>query len=99
MVHGMPADRVDDKINWQIQCSDRAEGEDLHYQDQVRLIHAATGKYVSLDQAYAYTEANCGRGCSIAGQIELHAVDAHDDTTTVFQVRTGLSFDQESLAQ
>lgn len=99
MVHGMPADRVDDKINWQIQCTTKGEGEQLHYQDTLRLVHSATGKLVSLDQGYAYTEANCGRGCSIAGQIELHGIDAHDDTTTVFQVKTGLTFDQGSIEQ
>lgn len=27
MVHGIPADRVDDKINWQVQCSEKEEGE------------------------------------------------------------------------
>jgi hypothetical protein len=57
-----------------------------------------TGKYVSLDQAYAYTEANCGRGCSIAGQIELHAMDTQDDATTIFQIKSGLAFDSEFVA-
>lgn len=65
----------------------------------MRLVHSATGKFVSMDQGYAYTEANCGRGCSIAGQIELHGIDAHDDSTTVFQVKTGLSFDQKIVEQ
>lgn len=52
-----------------------------------------TGKYASLDPSYAYTEANCGRGCSIAGQIELIAIDSADETTSVFQVKSGMAFD------
>ena len=70
MVHGMKKkDGLDEKINWQLQCVDKEEGSSLHYQDKIRLKHMVTGKYASLDPSYAYTEANCGRGCSIAGQI------------------------------
>ncbi len=93
MVHGITKDNLDDKVNWQIQCADREEGSPLHFNDRIRLKHQVTGKYASLDPAYAYTEANCGRGCSIAGQLELHALDASDDTTTVFQIKTGLAYD------
>ena len=57
-----------------------------------------TGKYASLDEAYAYTEANCGRGCEIAGQIELHAIDTQDDTTSVFKIKTGMTFDPEYVS-
>lgn len=52
-----------------------------------------TGKYVSLDDAYAYTDANC-RGCAFNGQLELHALDSIDETTTVFQIKTGIAFDE-----
>lgn len=93
MVHGMSKDNLDEKINWQIHCVDKTEGEEIHYNDLIRLKHHVTGKYISLDPVYAYTEANCGRGCSIANQIELHAIDNHDDATTVFQIKSGLSFD------
>lgn len=93
MVHGMARNNLDDKINWQLQCVDRHEGEQLHYNDRIRLKHQITGKYVSLDDAYAYTEANC-RGCSIIGQLELHALDTADDTT-IFQIKTGIAFDKD----
>jgi hypothetical protein len=65
----------------------------------VRLKHGVSGKYVALDPAYAYTEANCGQGCAIAGQIELHAIDSADESTSVFQVKTGLTFDPEWVQQ
>ena len=95
MVHGIGKDSADDKTNWQLQCLDKEQGSSLSYNDLIRLKHQVTGKYTSLDPAYAYTEANCGRGCSIAGQIELHAIDSHDDSLSVFQVKTGLTFDRE----
>lgn len=98
MVHGMTRDKLDEKINWQIQCVDKPDGTEVHVHDAIRLKHSVTGKYASLDQAYAYTEANCGRGCSIAGQIELHALDTHDDTTTVFQIKSGMALDPEFVA-
>lgn len=91
MVHGMTRNNLDEKINWQLQCVDRQEGEQVHFNDKVRLKHQITGKYVSLYDAYAYTEANC-RGCSIIGQLELHALDTADDTT-IFQIKTGIAFD------
>jgi hypothetical protein len=72
---------------------DKEAGTEVHYNDKIRLKHQVTGKHASLDPAYAYTEANCGRGCSIAGQIELHALDNTDDTTTVFQIKSGIAFD------
>jgi hypothetical protein len=93
MVHGIQAQNVDEKINFQLQCVDKTEGEAINYNDKIRLKHEITGKYVSLDPAYAYHEGNCGRGCSIAGQLELHALDAADEATTVFQIKTGLAFD------
>lgn len=44
-------------------------------------MHAATHKYVRFSNSQPYTEFNCGRGCSLVGQIELHAVkDAGKDT-------------------
>jgi len=92
MVHGMKKESHDEKINWQLQCIGKEDGSPLSYQDQIRIKHTVTGKYASLDPALAYTEANCGRGCSIAGQVELHAIDSADDTTSVFQVRTGIAF-------
>lgn len=64
----------------------------------MRLKHSITGKYVSLDPAYAYTEANCGRGCEIAGQLELHAIDNPDDST-IFALKTGISFDPVATSQ
>ena len=99
MVHGMKKDATDEKINWKLQCPQKEEGATLNYQDEIRLKHSVTGKYASVDPAYAYTEANCGRGCSIAGQIELHAIDSADETTSVFQVKTGITFDKESVAE
>jgi hypothetical protein len=99
MVHGMKKENLDEKINWELHCVDKEDGEPLRYNDHLRLKHQVTGKYVSLDPIYAYTEANCGRGCSIAGQLELHAIDSSDDTTSVFQARTGLTFDPEFVAK
>jgi hypothetical protein len=90
----MTRDRLDDKIDWKIECADKEAGSELHYNDKVRFKHQVTGKHIGLDPAYAYTEANCGRGCSIAGQIELHAVDNIDDSITLFQIKSGLTFDQ-----
>ena len=95
MVHGMKKDAIDEKINWKLQCPHKEEGATLSYQDEIRLKHSVTGKYASVNPAYAYTEANCGRGCSIAGQIELHAIDSADETTSVFQVKTGIAFGHE----
>jgi hypothetical protein len=69
MVHGMNKNNIDEKINFQIQCVDRHEGESIFFNDRIRLKHQITGKYASLDESYPYTEANCGRGCSIAGQL------------------------------
>ena len=99
MVHGMKKEGQDSKINWQIQCVDKETGSTINYDDQIRLKHIISGKYASLDPAYAYTEANCGRGCSIAGQIELHAIDSSDETTSVFKIKTGIAFDPEFVAQ
>ena len=93
MVHGVKSDRLDDKIDWKIECADKQAGSQLHYDDKIRFKHQVTGKHISLDSAYAYTEANCGRGCSIAGQIEMHAVQTVDDTTTLFQIKSGMAFD------
>ena len=93
MVHGIQSQNIDEKINFQIQCVEKGEEEEISYNDKIRLKHQITGKYVSLDPAYAYTEGNCGRGCSIAGQLELHALDGADEVTTVFQIKTGLTFD------
>ena len=95
MVHGITKNNLVEKINWQILCAEKSEGDQIFYNDKIRLKHQITGKYASLDDAYAYTEANCGRGCSIAGQLELHALDNNDDTTTVFQIKTGIAFDQQ----
>lgn len=78
MVHGIQRNSLDEKINFQVQCADRQEGEGIFYNDRVRLKHQITGKYASLDDSYPYTEANCGRGCTIAGQLELHAIDTPD---------------------
>lgn len=99
MVHGMNRNSIDEKINFQIQCVDRPEGEGIYYNDRVRLKHQITGKYASMDDSYPYTEANCGRGCTIAGQLELHAVDSTDELTTIFQLKTGITFDQDYVAR
>lgn len=99
MVHGIKPAFIDEKINWKIICSEKHEGESVHYNDFIRVKHQVTGKYVSLDPVYAYTEANCGRGCVIAGQTELHGLDFLDETTSVFQVKTGISFDQQFVTQ
>jgi len=65
----MNKNNIDEKINFQIQCLEKENGQEIYYQDKVRFKHQITGKYVALDDVYAYTEANCGRGCSIAGQL------------------------------
>lgn len=41
---------------------------------------------------YVYTDGNC-RGCSILHQAEPHALDSHDDTTTVLVIGDGIIFD------
>ena len=99
MVHGIKKDNLDEKINWEVHCVGKEDGDALRYDDEVRLKHQVTGKYASLDPIYAYTEANCGRGCSIAGQLEMHAIDSADETTSIFKVRTGLTFDPEFVNQ
>lgn len=55
MVHGITKANLDEKINWQIQCVDKSEGDRIFYNDKIRLKHEITGKYASLDDSYAYT--------------------------------------------
>ena len=66
-------------MNWKIICEEKDKGEKIVYGDMVRLKHENTGKYASLDRSFIYNEANCGRGCIIAGQLEPHAIDEGED--------------------
>ena len=54
MVHGMNKNNIDEKINFQIQCVDREAGTQIHFQDKIRFKHQITGKYVSLNDMFAY---------------------------------------------
>lgn len=58
----------------------------------IRFKHENTGKYASLDRSFIYNEANCGRGCIIAGQLEPHAIDEGEDERSVFQIVAGMNF-------
>jgi hypothetical protein len=52
-----------------------------------------TDKYVRFSGSQLYTEFNCGRGCTLQGQIEIHAVkEAGKDT--VLKVVSGLAIIQ-----
>lgn len=94
-MHGIKQDRIDHGVVWNIHCVDKENGEELHNGDKIRLKHDTSGKYVSTDGSTFYTEGNCGRGCSIVGQLELHAIDnGHYSEHAVFEVVGALSFDQ-----
>ena len=60
---------IDDRVNWKIICDGKDEEEPIKFGDYVRLRHENTGKYASLSKSYVYNEANCGRGCILAGQL------------------------------
>lgn len=73
LVHGIKKDKIDHGVVWSIHCVDKQSGEDLYFGDKIRLKHDTSGKYVTTDGSSFYTEGNCGRGCQIVGQLELHA--------------------------
>lgn len=60
--------------NWKVVCSTKEVGEALLFNDEFRMMHIGTHKYVRFSNVQVYSEYNCGRGCSLVGQLELHAI-------------------------
>ena len=86
-------DQIDRAVNWKIICTEKENGETLTFEDNVKLKHSVTGKYVALDPSSQYTEFNCGRGCEIMRQVELHGIDdGTEDDQTVFRMKGGIKF-------
>ncbi len=92
MVNLIPSDRVDSSVNWQLVCADQEEGTKIKFYDRVKLKHSMSGKFVELRQESIYTEANCGRGCVLAGEVELHANENAEEDDATFELRPGMSF-------
>lgn len=73
-----------------MRCNGKKEGEPLAFNDEFQLLHTATDKYVRFSNGQPYSEFNCGRGCALAGQLELHAVK-EDGKDTYMRAISGMA--------
>ena len=91
-MHGS-IEQIDSAVNWKLVCQEKENGETLFFEDKIKLKHSVTGKYVALDPSSQYTEFNCGRGCEIMRQVELHGIDDGTlDEQIVFKIKGGIKF-------
>ncbi|KRX07545.1 MIR motif [Pseudocohnilembus persalinus] len=68
----------DEADNWVLECIMQDEGATFKGNTQFYLRHKLTGKLLSTNKKYAFTERNCGRNCPIEGQLEVSSISSRN---------------------